>query len=288
MIYSMTGFATTTRETPLGSFSLELRSVNNRFLDIQFRMPDDFRKLEPAMRECLTSQLSRGKVECRLSYASPVNMDDGQQLDQVLLEKLLQLDQTIRTRHPAAQPLSVAEILNWPGMMGNDLASDEALSQTCLEQLQSTLDELKSSRTREGLKLQTLLLERTQQMRQLMQDAAPRIPALLAAFEEKLRTRIEEALGALEEDRIRQEITLFAGKIDVDEELSRLHTHLDEVDRILKKGGVVGKRLDFMMQELNREANTLGSKSADLEISRISMELKVLIEQMREQVQNIE
>ncbi len=288
MIYSMTGFATTTRETPLGSFSLELRSVNNRFLDIQFRMPDDFRKLEPAMRECLTSQLSRGKVECRLSYASPVNMDDGQQLDQVLLEKLLQLDQTIRTRHPAAQPLSVAEILNWPGMMGNDLASDEALSQTCLEQLQSTLDELKSSRTREGLKLQTLLLERTQQMRQLMQDAAPRIPALLAAFEEKLRTRIEEALGALEEDRIRQEITLFAGKIDVDEELSRLHTHLDEVDRILKKGGVVGKRLDFMMQELNREANTLGSKSVDLEISRISMELKVLIEQMREQVQNIE
>ena len=288
MIYSMTGFATTTRETLLGSFSLELRSVNNRFLDIQFRMPDDFRKLEPAMRECLTSQLSRGKVECRLSYASPVNMDDGQQLDQVLLEKLLQLDQTIRTRHPAAQPLSVAEILNWPGMMGNDLASDEALSQTCLEQLQSTLDELKSSRTREGLKLQTLLLERTQQMRQLMQDAAPRIPALLAAFEEKLRTRIEEALGALEEDRIRQEITLFAGKIDVDEELSRLHTHLDEVDRILKKGGVVGKRLDFMMQELNREANTLGSKSVDLEISRISMELKVLIEQMREQVQNIE
>ena len=288
MIYSMTGFATTTRETLLGSFSLELRSVNNRFLDIQFRMPDDFRKLEPAMRECLTSQLSRGKVECRLSYASPVNMDDGQQLDQVLLEKLLQLDQTIRTRHPAAQPLSVAEILNWPGMMGNDLASDEALSQTCLEQLQSTLDELKSARTREGQKLQTLLLERTQQMRQLMQDAAPRIPALLAAFEEKLRTRIEEALGALEEDRIRQEITLFAGKIDVDEELSRLHTHLDEVDRILKKGGVVGKRLDFMMQELNREANTLGSKSADLEISRISMELKVLIEQMREQVQNIE
>lgn len=288
MIYSMTGFATTTRETPLGLFSLELRSVNNRFLDIQFRMPDDFRKLEPAMRECLTSQLSRGKVECRLSYASPVNMDDGQQLDQVLLEKLLQLDQTIRTRHPAAQPLSVAEILNWPGMMGNDLASDEALSQTCLEQLQSTLDELKSSRTREGQKLQTLLLERTQQMRQLMQDAAPRIPALLAAFEEKLRTRIEEALGALEEDRIRQEITLFAGKIDVDEELSRLHTHLDEVDRILKKGGVVGKRLDFMMQELNREANTLGSKSVDLEISRISMELKVLIEQMREQVQNIE
>lgn len=288
MIYSMTGYATTTRETPLGSFSLELRSVNNRFLDIQFRMPDDFRRLEPVMRECLTGQLSRGKVECRLSYAPPVNMDDGQQLDQALLEKLLQLDQTIRSRHPAAQSLSVAEILNWPGMMGNDLASAEELNQICLEQLQSTLDELKSARTREGQKLQILLLERTQQMRQLMQDAAPRIPALLTAFEEKLRIRIEEALGALEEDRIRQEITLFAGKIDVDEELSRLHAHLDEVDRILKKGGVVGKRLDFMMQELNREANTLGSKSVDLEISRISMELKVIIEQMREQVQNIE
>ena len=147
---------------------------------------------------------------------------------------------------------------------------------------------MRDSRTREGNKLKFVLLERINQMRQLLQSAIPRIPTLIATFEEKLRTRIEEALGNLEDDRIRQEITLFAGKIDVDEELSRLQAHLDEVERILKKGGSVGKRLDFMMQELNREANTLGSKSVDLEISRISMELKVIIEQMREQAQNIE
>ncbi|MBS0587235.1 MAG: DUF1732 domain-containing protein, partial [Proteobacteria bacterium] len=143
-------------------------------------------------------------------------------------------------------------------------------------------------RIREGNKLKGVLLERIEQMRQLLQTASPRIPALIAAFEEKLRTRLEEVLGSNEDERIHQEITLFAGKIDVDEELSRLQAHLDEVERIINKGGAAGKRLDFMMQELHREANTIGSKSVDLEITRISMELKVIIEQMREQVQNIE
>lgn len=288
MIVSMTGFAAATQEMPYGSFNLEIRSVNNRYLDIQLRLPDDFRKLEPAMRELLTKQLSRGKVECRLNFSPSANTENSQQLDQALLEKLLQLEQTVKTRHPAAPSLTVAEILKWPGMLGNDTAPGEESDEIGMTLLQTALNDLKAARIREGDKLKSVLLERIKQMRQLLQSASPRIPALIAAFEEKLRTRLEEILGTQEDERIHQEITLFASKIDVDEELSRLQAHLDEVERIINKGGAVGKQLDFMMQELHREANTIGSKSVDLEITRISMELKVIIEQMREQVQNIE
>ena len=288
MIVSMTGYAAATQEMPYGSFNLEIRSVNNRYLDLQLRLPDDFRKLEPAMRELLTKQLSRGKVECRLNFSPSANTENSQQLDQALLEKLLQLEQTVKTRHPTAPSLTVAEILKWPGMLGSDVAPGEESDEIGMTLLQTALNDLKAARIREGDKLKSVLLERIKQMRQLLQSAAPRIPALIAAFEEKLRTRLEEILGTQENERIHQEITLFASKIDVDEELSRLQAHIDEVERIINKGGAVGKQLDFMMQELHREANTIGSKSVDLEITRISMELKVIIEQMREQVQNIE
>ena len=288
MIVSMTGYAAATQEMPYGSFNLEIRSVNNRYLDLQLRLPDDFRKLEPAMRELLTKQLSRGKVECRLNFSPSANTENSQQLDQALLEKLLQLEQTVKTRHPTAPSLTVAEILKWPGMLGSDMAPGEESDAIGMTLLQTALNDLKAARIREGDKLKSVLLERIKQMRQLLQSAAPRIPALIAAFEEKLRTRLEEILGTQENERIHQEITLFASKIDVDEELSRLQAHIDEVERIINKGGAVGKQLDFMMQELHREANTIGSKSVDLEITRISMELKVIIEQMREQVQNIE
>ncbi|TXI18685.1 MAG: YicC family protein [Nitrosomonas sp.] len=288
MIFSMTGYASASQDTPYGSFSLELRSVNNRYLDIQFRLPDDFRKQEAAMREILTTQLSRGKIECRLNFSPVTNNTGSLQLDNAIFEKLLELEQTVKARYPNARSLTVTEILQWPGILGNDNLPFDELGKICIGLLQTALADLRDSRTREGNKLKFVLSERINQMRRLLQNAIPRIPSLMATFEEKLRARIEEALGNLEDDRIRQEITLFAGKIDVDEELSRLQAHLDEVERILKKGGSVGKRLDFMMQELNREANTLGSKSVDLEISRISMELKVIIEQMREQVQNIE
>ena len=288
IIYSMTGYATTTMETPHGSLSLELRSVNNRYLDIQIRLPDDFRKQEPEIRERLAAQLNRGKVECRLNFSALSNVEYPQQLNTALLQKLLELDRAVKSSHPDAQSLSVAEILKWPGMLGNDNLPVEALYETSLALLQTTLEDLKATRAREGDKLKAVLLERVNQMRQLLTTASPRIPGLIAAFEEKLRSRLAEVIGNSEDDRIRQEITLFAGKIDVDEELSRLQTHLDEVERILSKGGAVGKRLDFLMQELNREANTIGSKSVDMEISKISMTLKMLIEQMREQVQNIE
>lgn len=288
MINSMTGYATASRDTPHGSFNLELRSVNNRYIDIQFRLPDDFRRQEAAMRELLAAHLGRGKIECRLNFTPASPTESNLLLDDAQLAKLLHLERIIKARHPDAPVLTVAEILKWPGILASDTLPIDELGEISIQLLLAALDDLKAARRREGDKLKGILLERIQQMRQLLHTAIPRIPTLIAAFEEKLRTRIEEALGNLEEERIHQEITLFAGKIDVDEELSRLQAHLEEVERILATGGAVGKRLDFMMQELNREANTIGSKSVDLEISRISMDMKMIIEQMREQVQNIE
>lgn len=288
LIYSMTGYAVVTREVPHGSLNLELRSVNNRYLDIQFRLPDEFRSLESVMRELLTARLSRGKVDFRLSFSRLAGTEDLQQINPELLQKLLELNNTVRAALPDACSLSVADILRWPGMLGVDTLPAEDLREPCLELLRAALDEFAAARAREGEKLKAMLLERLGRMRQLTTEVAPRIPALLAAFQEKLTQRLREAMVNCDDDRIRQELALFAGKIDVDEELSRLQTHLDEVERILAKGGAVGKRLDFLMQELNREANTLGSKSADAEVSKVAMELKVLIEQMREQVQNLE
>jgi uncharacterized protein (TIGR00255 family) len=288
MISSMTGYATHTLATPYGTLNLELRAVNNRYLDVQLRLPDDFRPLEPGMREAIARKLNRGKVECRLNFTPLDNFDEPWQLNQTLLHKLLEVDRTVRSSFPEAQSLSVTSILNWPGILGSNSLPVDVLREYAMTLLLTTLEDFQASRAREGEKLKSILLERLNQIRQQLELAAPRIPALITAFEEKLKTRIQEAIDNLDEDRIRQEIIFFASKIDIDEELSRLKTHLDEVEHILNKGGAVGKRLDFLMQELNREANTIGSKSVDIEISRTSMTLKVLIEQMREQVQNIE
>jgi len=288
MIYSMTGYAVATKETPHGSLNLELRSVNHRYLDIQFRLPDKFRSLELTMRELMTARLNRGKVDCYMSFYPQSSIEDLQQLNTDLLQRLLELNHTVRTALPDSLNLGVADILRWPGILKTEVLPAEDLCNLCKELLQTALDEFTAARAREGEKLRVHLLERLAKMRQLATKALPRIPALLTAFQKKITARLSDAMINCDDDRIRQELALFASKIDVDEELSRLQTHLDEVERILIKGGVVGKRLDFLMQELNREANTLGSKSVDAEVSKISIELKVLIEQMREQVQNIE
>lgn len=288
MIYSMTGYAVMTKEIPHGSLGLELRAVNSRFLDLQFRMPDEFRMLEPELRKTLTAKINRGKIECRLNFSMLSGTEYPQQINSDLFLRLIELNQTVLSALPEAQGLGVADILKWPGMLENDVISVEELHGTCVELLESTLEELLATRAREGEKLKILLFERIDQMRQLTVSILPRIPGLIAAFQQKLKSRIQEAGLTTEDDRIYQELSIFANRIDVDEELSRLQTHLDEAERILEKGGLVGKRLDFLMQELNREANTIGSKSIDVEISKTSIELKVLIEQIREQVQNLE
>ena len=288
MIYSMTGFAAATAELDAGSLALELRAVNHRYLDLQLRMPDELRTLEPALREAIAAQLTRGKVECRIVFAARQSEQNPARLNQALLRQLAQWNDEVQTVLPEARSLSVADVLRWNGMLESATLAAEALSATVLELLQQALREFAAARGREGDKLKAFLLQRVAQIGTLCTAVAPRIPAAIAAYEEKLAARLREALQNADNERLHQEISLFASKIDVDEELSRLQTHLAEMKRILEQGGTVGKRLDFLMQELNREANTLGSKSVDAEVSRASMDMKLLIEQMREQIQNIE
>ena len=288
MIYSMTGYASVSRDLPLGTVSLELRSVNHRYLDVQFRVPEEFRAFEPPMREALGARLTRGKLECRIGLTRAPAAPALLEINEPLLRKLTELNSHVRQAMPNAANLSVNDVLRWPGMFGAETLPVEELREACMSMLAMAVEEFTATRGREGEKLKAMLLERVATMEGLARGIAPKIPQLVATHQEKLTQRLKEVVASLDEERIRQEVTLFATRIDVDEELTRLNTHLSEVRRILGNGGNVGKRLDFVMQELNREANTLGSKSVDVEVSQTSMELKVLIEQMREQVQNIE
>jgi uncharacterized protein (TIGR00255 family) len=287
-IYSMTGYAAVSEELPLGTLSVEVRSVNHRYLDLQFRLPDEFRTFEPALREQIAARLTRGKVECRIGLAKNPATPLAMQLNANLLHQLVQLEHAVRAQLPSSAPLSASDVLRWPGMLESDALPLEQLKDQTQALMERALGEFSASRAREGDKLCTLLLERSERMQQLVKKVQPKIPQLVSAYHEKLASRLREALAEPDADRLRQEVVLFAAKVDVEEELNRLTTHLTEVRRILGQGGPVGKRLDFLMQELNREANTLGAKSVDMEVSQGAVELKVLIEQMREQVQNIE
>jgi len=288
MIYSMTGYAAKTREVAGGSLHLELRSVNSRFLDIHFRIVDDLRVLEPALREAITAKLARGKVELRLNLVASQSQNRQLAINADLLTQLQALEGQVRQTLPNAAALSVAEVLRWPGMLGEPEVDTAALHAAVQATLKEALEDFTASRAREGAKLAAMIQERVEKIRATVAAVAPLIPQAQAAYQDKLKQRLVEALGSADDERVRQEVVLYATRIDVDEELSRLQAHLTEVERILKAGGNAGKRLDFLMQELNREANTLGSKSVLSEVSKASMDLKLLIEQMREQIQNIE
>lgn len=288
MIYSMTGYAAKTREVAGGSLHLELRSVNSRFLDIHFRIVDDLRVLEPALREAITAKLARGKVELRLNLVASQSQNRQLAINADLLTQLQALEGQVRQALSNAAALSVAEVLRWPGMLGEPEVDTAALHAAVQATLKEALEDFTASRAREGAKLAAMIQERVDKIRATVAAVAPLIPQAQAAYQDKLKQRLVEALGSADDERVRQEVVLYATRIDVDEELSRLQAHLTEVERILKAGGNAGKRLDFLMQELNREANTLGSKSVLSEVSKASMDLKLLIEQMREQIQNIE
>ena len=288
MISSMTGYAVKTCDVERGTLQIELKSVNSRYLDFHFRVSEDLRALEMPLRELLAARLSRGKVECRLSFNALAARGDQLQLNSDLLATLRSLNDSVCRQMPAANPLTVNDVLRWPGMFGDQSIDFAALGPTVLGLAREVLDEFVASRGREGEKLAVTIVDRVNAMRDIVRRVAPRIPEAQAVYTEKLRQRLTEALGGASDERVLQEVAVFATRIDVAEELSRLTTHLDEVERVLKQGGACGKRLDFLMQELNREANTLGSKSAITEVSQASMELKLLIEQMREQIQNLE
>ncbi len=291
MIQSMTGFAAASSEFSRGAIHIEVRSLNSRFLDVQFRVMEELRQVEPALREAIGAAINRGKVECRISWTPTFNGRREPVLNAEILSQILALQGKVKEAASHAEPLSVEQILRWPGMLGDDALPIEEMRAVCLELMRQVLDEFVATRMREGAKLSAMLEERIAAMRVLVAEVTPRIPELVSMQQEKLRLRLAEALGAGAEqfaERIAQEAALFGTRIDVAEELSRLVAHLDEVMRVLAKGGAAGKRLDFLMQELNREANTLGAKSVASETSAAAVELKLLIEQMREQVQNIE
>ncbi|ATE61896.1 YicC/YloC family endoribonuclease [Thauera sinica] len=288
MVHSMTGFAVQNRDLGAATLHLELRSVNSRYLDLSFRIVDDLRQAEPALRERIAARLARGKVECRLNLQANDAAPRSLAINGALIAQLADAQAAVRERMPDAKPLSVADVLRWPGMLADDGLAFEQMQPAIAGLIDAALDEFVATRRREGDKLADMIRERVVRMRELVATAAPRMPLIIAEYQDKLAARLREAVATLDEDRIRQEVALYAQRIDVAEELTRLTTHLDEVERILKTAGSAGKRLDFLMQELNREANTLASKSPATDITGIAMEMKVLIEQMREQVQNIE
>jgi uncharacterized protein (TIGR00255 family) len=301
----MTGYAVTTRETTAGTLTIEIKSVNSRFLDLQFRINDELRAVEPALREAIMGRITRGKVECRLSFGRKAVTTAAQTLNTTLLASLASLQANIRQQFKDAPVMSVNELLRWPGVIEetSDIAQD-TLQADVSTAMSTALDAFVESRAREGSALQAMLLSRIDEMEAIVQRITPLVPQAIAQFQQKAVERMQEALGLAAQnsavppsanlsreealERIRQEVTLYGIRIDVAEELSRLSAHLAETRHIIQKGGQVGKRLDFMMQELNREANTVGSKAAVKELSDASMAMKLLIEQMREQVQNLE
>lgn len=303
-ISSMTGYAVTTHETAGGTLTIEMKSVNSRFLDLQFRINDELRAHEPLLREAIMARVTRGKVECRLSFGRKIATGGNQSLNPTVLDTLVQLQGDIRKRFLDAAPMSVNELLRWPGVIEESETGQETLQAEIVAAISATLDAFTETRKREGAALEVMLLSRVGDMEAIVQRITPLIPQVVTQFQQKATDRLQEALGlALQNgdgsssptlsrdeviERIRQEVTLYGIRIDVSEELTRLSAHLTETRHILKKGGQVGKRLDFMMQELNREANTVGSKASAKELSDAAMALKLLIEQMREQVQNLE
>jgi uncharacterized protein (TIGR00255 family) len=309
-VYSMTGYASAQQSAgpavagseakggPPGRLGLEIRSVNSRFLDLSFRLSDELRQHEPALRELLTGKLKRGKVEVRAGIET-AGAESLREPNPRTLQRLNALQDTVRSWLPDAPALSVADVIR---LGTSEHAGDADWSEALNALAASTLDALLAAREREGARLCTMLLGHLQQLRALAQQAGPLVPQLVEQQRNRFLERWKEAMGLgsgaqaaagaipseAAQDRALSEATAFAIRIDVAEELTRLGSHIDEVERLIRKGGEVGKRLDFLIQELHREANTMGSKSAALELTRISVDMKVLVEQMREQVQNIE
>ena len=288
MIASMTGFAAAALENAQGSLAVELKTVNHRYLEFQTRVPEEIRPLEPAMREAVAAHLTRGKVDCRVTFTPATAAQRSITPDAQALSSLDAASSRVLERFPDARALSVAEILHWPGVLAEAPLSPERVRDDLMALLERALGELDQTRQREGGKLEAVLRDRLSSMARLVSEAGPLMPGAIKAYQDKLAAKIAEAAASPSDERVHQEIVLYAARIDVDEEIERLGTHIAEFRRVLDRGGACGKRLDFLCQELNREANTLGSKSVASEMTRISVELKVLIEQLREQVQNIE
>lgn len=288
MTLSMTGYASQENNTSSGILLLELRSVNHRYLELLIKSDDNLRNFESTIRQQIQAKLGRGKVDCRIGLVRNNALQPAPVLNHGVLQQIAESAKTAAEYFPHTQPVNMLEILRMPGVLQTEPLDTDTLEQDLKIALDAALDDLIAAKAREGEKLKAIILQRLAQIEQLVAKVKPMMPTLVKQYQEKLTLKLAEASASQDDERIRQEIVLFAQRIDVDEELSRLDSHISEVKRILDDKAAAGKRLDFLMQEMNREANTLGSKSVAIETSQISMELKVLIEQMREQIQNIE
>ncbi|HEC16674.1 MAG TPA: YicC family protein [Sedimenticola sp.] len=288
MIHSMTAFARQEHRDDQGELVWELRSVNHRYLEAFVRLPEEMRAMEPLVRERLNKRLGRGKIDCSLrfrpAHAAVAALDVNERLAGQLMEAA---DKVGHLLHEAVPP-SIMDVLRWPGVLEVEPQDLSPVQAQAADLLDRAIDSLIETRRREGGRLAELIRQRNAAMREQVAQVKQRIPQVLEAVRERLRARLGELMEELDPGRLEQEMVLLAQRLDVDEEMDRLHTHLDEVDRVLRQDEPVGRRLDFLMQELNREVNTLASKSNDAEITRAAVDMKVLIEQMREQVQNIE
>lgn len=288
MIHSMTAYARTTVETSLGVSTWELRTVNNRYLEQSLRLPEELRGLDPAIRERMAGRLSRGKVDCNLKLQSARAAADAMTVNVALATQIAGACERIQQLLPVSAPVSAMEVLRWPGVIEAQTIDVETANKVVLQSLDAALEELVATREREGARLEVLISARCEEIERIVNEVSARLPGIVERTRTRIQTKLAEVSAELDPNRVEQEMVIFAQKVDVAEELERLGVHIQEVRDVLKRKEPVGRRLDFLMQELNREANTLGSKSVDAETTRAAVDLKVLIEQMREQVQNVE
>jgi uncharacterized protein (TIGR00255 family) len=288
MVRSMTAFARQEAELDSGNVAWELRSLNHRYLELSLRLPEELRALESAVRERVNARLGRGKVDCSCRYRAAISGNVPVEIDNDNLERLLAACQAVSSHLPEAAALNPIELLRWPGVVRETEPDAASLQSKALELLDRALDELVACREREGGQITQLLQQRCDSMAEQVAHVRALMPEIRAALRRKMEARLAELDVVADPGRLEQELVLQLQKIDVEEELDRLDSHIAEVVRVLNGKGPIGRRLDFLMQELNREANTLGSKSVAVDTTNVSVELKVLIEQMREQVQNVE
>jgi uncharacterized protein (TIGR00255 family) len=284
----MTAFSRQQQEQEWGSLTWEIRSVNHRYLETSVRLPESFRALENGVREAVRKRLTRGKVECALRFQSEVNVSSDLHLNTKLIKQLVQANVEIEQITGTSSSLGNMEVLRWPGVIQEHDFDKTSIEKQALSLFGAALDDLVATREREGTELQGFIEQRINSVREIVVSIRRKMPEILAKQKQNILDRLAELQAELEPTRLEQEVSLLAQKADVEEELDRLNSHLNEVERVLGTKGQKGRRLDFLMQELNREANTLSSKSIVVETTLSAVELKVLIEQMREQIQNIE
>ena len=288
MICSMTAFAREEYRGDLGVLIWELRSVNHRYLEPHFRIPEELRAFEPLVRERLGKRLGRGKIDCALRFKPSADIEADVQVNQHLVKQLLKASNEIGTIMGSEANIRPMDLLRWPGIIQEQEKDLGPVQQQAMALLDQALDSLLDTRQREGERLGGMISDRCRQMRELVRQVRDLMPQILDGLRQRIRDRLQEVMEQLDESRLEQEMALIAQRLDVDEEMDRLDTHLAEVEAVLKRKEPIGRRLDFLMQELNRESNTLSSKSNSAELTRIAVDMKVLIEQMREQIQNIE